>query len=161
MSDLAPNLILVRGGDTRTKSELAGLEAVPDSIEIIGIHDGARPLASPSLVSRLFDTAAETGGAVPVLATTNPLVRQSDLSPVFDAAVAQTPQVFRGPELQSAYRAAAVAGFEGHDTADVVMKFSELTIAAVPGEPGNVKVTYPSDLDAVRAVLEPSRSEPQ
>ncbi|HEY6628957.1 MAG TPA: 2-C-methyl-D-erythritol 4-phosphate cytidylyltransferase [Acidimicrobiia bacterium] len=159
MSKVAPNLILVRGGVTRTRSELAGLGAVPDSIDIIGIHDGARPLASKSLVNRLFEVAAETGGAVPVLATSNPLVRRSDLRPVSDTAIAQTPQVFLGPELQSAYRAAAAAGFEGHDTAAVVKEFSELTIVAVPGETGNIKVTYPADLDAVRAVLEPSRSE--
>jgi 2-C-methyl-D-erythritol 4-phosphate cytidylyltransferase len=161
MGQVAPNLILVRGGATRTQSELAGLGAVPDSIDIIGIHDGARPLASPALVSQLFDIAAESGGAVPVLATSNPLVRRSDLLPVADTAIAQTPQVFRGPELRSAYRAAAAAGFEGHDTADVVMEFSELKIVAVPGERGNIKVTYPTDLDAVRAVLEPSRSEPR
>ncbi len=159
MSGTASNLVIVRGGPTRTQSEIAGMEALPDSLDLIGIHDGARPLVSPALVTLLFDTAAETGGALPVLAPSNPLVRRSDLGVVPDAVIAQTPQVFRGLELQRAYLAAAANGFEGQDTADVVMKFSKLKATAVPGEAGNIKVTYPADLEAVRKVLEPSRSE--
>lgn len=161
MGAIAPNVTLVPGGPTRTQSELAGLGALAGEIDLIGIHDGARPLVSSRLVNRLFDAAAETGGAVPVLAPERPLLRRSDLTPVREAAVAQTPQVFRGPELQSAYRAAAAKGFEGHDTADVIREFSDLRIAAVDGEPGNIKVTYQSDIDAVRAVLEPSHIEPR
>jgi 2-C-methyl-D-erythritol 4-phosphate cytidylyltransferase len=161
VAEIAPNVTLARGGPTRTQSELAGLEMLADPFDLIGIHDGARPLASPRLVRLLFETAAETGGAVPVLPTSKPLVHRSDLAPVNGAAVAQTPQVFRGLELQMAYAAARSAGFEGHDTADVVGEFSELRIAAVHGEPENIKVTYQSDLDLVRALLEPFRSELQ
>jgi 2-C-methyl-D-erythritol 4-phosphate cytidylyltransferase len=153
-----PGVALVRGGLTRTRSELAGLAALPDDVDLIGIHDGARPLINPGLITLLFDTAAEMGGAVPVLPPSRPLVRRTDLGPVPGAAVAQTPQVFRGPALRMAYRAAAASGFDGYDTADVVAAFSEMTIAAVDGEPGNIKVTYPSDLDAVRAALDPSHS---
>lgn len=156
---VGPGVVVVHGGATRTRSELAGLEALPDEIELIGIHDGARPLISPGLIGLLFDTAAEVGGAVPVLQPSRPLVRRSDLGLVAEAAVAQTPQVFRGPGLLMAYRAAADSGFEGHDTADVVRAFSNLTIAAVDGDPANIKVTYRSDLDTVRAALHPSRNE--
>ena len=156
-----PGVTVVRGGPTRTQSELAGLRALPDNVQLIGIHDGARPLISPQLIGLLFDTAAETGGAVPVMPPSRLLVRRSDLRPVPHAAVAQTPQVFRGPELRLAYRAAAASGFEGHDTADVVRAFSDLRIAAVDGEAVNIKVTYRSDLDTVRAALDPSRTEPR
>jgi len=156
-----PGVTVVPGGPTRTQSEMAGLAALPDEVELIGIHDGARPLVSPGLIGLLFDTAAGVGGAVPVLRPFRPLVRRSDLGPVPGAAVAQTPQVFRAPVLLKAYRAAAASGFEGHDTADVVRAFSDVTIAAVDGEPGNIKVTYPSDLDIVRAALDPSRTGPR
>ncbi len=161
MLGIAPNLTLARGGPTRTQSEVAGLLALSDSMDLIGIHDGARPLVSSRLVDLLFDAAAEIGGAVPVLAPPRPLVNRSDLGQVREAAVAQTPQVFRGPELQIAYRAAAANGFEGHDTADVVREFSDLRIAAVEGDPGNIKVTYQSDVETVRAALEPSHNEPR
>lgn len=154
-----PGVTVVQGGHTRTQSELAGLAFLPDEVELIGIHDGARPLISPVLVNLLFDTAAEVGGAVPVIHPSRPLVRRSDLGHVQDAAVAQTPQVFRGPALQTAYRAAAASSFEGHDTADVIRAFSDLEIAAVAGDPDNIKVTYQSDLDRVKAALDPARNE--
>jgi 2-C-methyl-D-erythritol 4-phosphate cytidylyltransferase len=158
---ISPNLTLVLGGPTRTRSELAGLGALSADVDLIGIHDGARPLVSSRLIAMLFDAADETGGAVPVLPPSKPLVDRSDLRRAREVAVAQTPQVFRGPELQTAYRAAAASGFEGHDTADVVREFSDLRIAAVEGEPWNLKVTYPSDIEVVRAALEPSRIEPR
>ncbi|MEX2252498.1 MAG: 2-C-methyl-D-erythritol 4-phosphate cytidylyltransferase [Acidimicrobiia bacterium] len=158
---IANGVTVVSGGATRTQSELAGLDALSDEIDLIGIHDGARPLISPGLIDLLFGTAAKVGGAVPVLPPSRPLVRRSDLGPVPEAAIAQTPQVFRGPALQMAYRAAAASGFEGHDSADVVREFSDLTIAAVEGDPDNIKVTYQSDLDTVRAALDPSHNEPR
>jgi len=74
----------------------------------------------------------------------------------------QTPQVFRGPELLVAYVRAAQAGYEGHDTVEIVHRYGELKIAAVPGDPSNIKVTYPKDLEFVRQALgDPSRSEPR
>ena len=152
--------IVVTGGPTRTQSEMAGLAALPDEMALIGIHDGARPLISPALIGLLFETAAEVGGAVPVLDPARPLVRRSNLGLV-PGAVAQTPQVFRGPALQAAYRRAAAQGFQGHDTADVVQAFSDLEIAAVNGDPGNLKVTFQSDLDTVRAALDPAHIGPQ
>jgi len=161
LAGVLPGVTVVPGGPTRTQSEMAGLAALPDEVELIGIHDGARPLVSPALIGLLFETAAEVGGAVPVLQPSRPLVRRSDLRHLPEAAVAQTPQVFRGPALQTAYRAAAARGFEGHDTADVVRAFSSLAVAAVDGDPGNIKVTYQSDLDIVRAALDPSRTGPR
>ncbi len=158
---IGPDVIVVRGGPTRTQSEIAGLAAVDDDVELIGVHDGARPLISPELIRLLFERAAEVGGAVPLIEPSRPLVRRSDLGYLPEAALAQTPQVFRGPALQKAYKAAVVSGFEGHDTADVVRAFSDLEIAAVEGDPSNIKVTFQSDLDLVRAALEPSHSEPR
>jgi 2-C-methyl-D-erythritol 4-phosphate cytidylyltransferase len=53
----------------------------------------------------------------------------------------------------AAYVRAAQAGFEGHDTVEVMQRFSDVRIAGVPGDEGNVKVTYPRDLDLIRKVL--------
>jgi 2-C-methyl-D-erythritol 4-phosphate cytidylyltransferase len=161
LTGFVAGVTVVAGGPTRTQSEMAGLAAIPDDVELIGIHDGARPLVSPALIGLLFDTAAEVGGAVPVVQPARPLVRRSDLGHPLQAAVAQTPQVFWGRDLQAAYRAAAAQGFEGHDTADVVGAFSSITVAAVDGDPTNIKVTYQSDLEAVKAALDPARSGPR
>ena len=152
------DVVMVAGGMTRTGSELAGVAEIDDAIELVGIHDGARPLIGAELIEQLFAVAAEVGGAVPVLEPSAPLLRRRDLAPVEGARLAQTPQVFRAGPLVAAYRRAAAEGFEGHDTADVVRAFSDLAIAAVEGDPGNLKVTYRADLEAVKEALKTSRN---
>jgi 2-C-methyl-D-erythritol 4-phosphate cytidylyltransferase len=143
---------IVPGGVTRTESETAGLAAVPPS-RIIGIHDGARPLISRRLIDQLFEAASLHGGAVPGLPPRRPLIARDGLTPVDNAVAVQTPQVFWGPELKSAYLAANQAGFTGFDTADVVRNFTNLEVAVIPGDPDNLKITYPEDLDQVRLTL--------
>lgn len=143
---------IVAGGATRTESELAGLAAVGQSA-LIGIHDGARPATSPEMMERLFVTAATSGGAVPGLPPARPLVERGTLGRVTEAVRVQTPQVFWGPELVAAYRAALTSGFSGHDTADIVHNFTNLEVMVVPGDPDNVKVTYPADIEVIRERL--------
>ncbi|HSK07602.1 MAG TPA: 2-C-methyl-D-erythritol 4-phosphate cytidylyltransferase [Acidimicrobiia bacterium] len=152
---------LVPGGPSRTASEMAGLAALGDPAVLIGVHDGARPLVPGALIDHLFETAARVGGAVPVVEPALPLVRKSDLTPVSRAWVAQTPQVFRGEQLLAAYVAAAKMGYEAQDTAEIAQRFGSLVIVAVPGEPGNIKVTEPGDLELIRSGLGTSRSEPR
>jgi 2-C-methyl-D-erythritol 4-phosphate cytidylyltransferase len=144
---------IVAGGATRTESETAGLAAVPPS-RLIGIHDGARPAISPSLIEQLFEAASRHGGAVPGLAPRGPLIERESLTPVEGAIAVQTPQVFWGPELKSAYEAANRSGFTGYDTADLVHNFTNLEVVVIPGDPDNIKVTYPEDLEKARQLLE-------
>lgn len=162
MTQLGLDALITPGGQTRTDSELAGLAALGREYDLIGIHDAARPLVPPELVERLYRKADEVGGAVPTLKPTHFLIDRRRLMPVTDLVTVQTPQVFRGPELFAAYVHAARTGFEGHDTVDVVERFGDVEIAAVPGDPGNLKVTFQADLDAVRSHLEgSSRSAPR
>lgn len=156
VSEFAPGVVIAEGGSTRTRSEISGIEASAGFGDIVGIHDAARPLVDPGLIDRLFDEAAVTGGAVPVLASDDLLVDRATLEPVHGLFRAQTPQVFRGPGLRAAYEDARRSGFDGYDTADVVQRFTEMPVAAVPGDPMNIKVTYPADLDHVRRSLEGS-----
>lgn len=144
---------IVAGGATRTESETAGLMAVPPS-RLIGIHDGARPAISPSLIEQLYESAFRHGGAVPGLAPRGHLIERESFKPVEGAIAVQTPQVFWGPELKAAYEAANRSGFTGYDTADVVHNFTNLEVVVIPGDPNNIKITYPEDLDKVRLLLD-------
>jgi len=161
LTPLVPGADLVAGGPSRTASELAGLEAIGEPARLVGIHDGARPMVTADLIETLFETAARVGGAIPVVPASGPIVGHSDLVPVENAVVAQTPQVFRAEPLLAAYAAAAVVGFEAQDTAAIARRFADVDIESVPGEPDNLKVTVPSDLDLVRPGLETSRIEPR
>lgn len=162
IDELELGVAVTAGGETRTDSELAGLTALGREFDLIAVHDGARPLITDDLADLLFRTAAEIGGAVPCIDLEKPLIERRTMRKVTGAVRVQTPQAFRGPELLAAYVKVAQTSFEGHDTVDVVHRFSELEVAAVPGDPRNIKVTYQDDLEVVRRVLEdPSRSEPQ
>jgi 2-C-methyl-D-erythritol 4-phosphate cytidylyltransferase len=74
---------------------------------------------------------------------------------------AQTPQVFRGEELVAAYMKAARIEYEAQDTAEIAQRFSKLEIKGVLGDPTNIKVTHPADIDLVRPLLETSHSGPR
>jgi 2-C-methyl-D-erythritol 4-phosphate cytidylyltransferase len=69
----APGLdaLLVVGGRTRHGSEWNALQALAPAIDagrldVVAVHDSARPLASPELFRAVFEAAAEHGGALPV-----------------------------------------------------------------------------------------------
>lgn len=153
VEDLRLNVESVPGGPSRTASEMAGLAVLGPGHALIGIHDGARPIVRADLVEALFERADEVGGAVPVLQPNGFYLSKSDGRPLEDVVAVQTPQVFRGRELHTAFTSAARDGVTGHDTLALVRRFSDLRISAVPGDPDNIKVTYPEDLKKVRDLI--------
>jgi 2-C-methyl-D-erythritol 4-phosphate cytidylyltransferase len=54
-----------------------------------------------------------------------------------------------GREIMIAYVRAAQAGVDAQDTVEIMQRFSDVAIAALPGDPDNIKVTYPDDLRVV------------
>ena len=146
-ASLHPRLVL--GGATRHESERAGIEAVVDDVEgteLIGIHDGARPFLTVDLWQSCVVAAGAVGGAVPVLQTGSlyRLDGRGFAALSGDVFRAQTPQVFRADGL--------VASFQGSvepapDTAETVMRRSNLAVAAVPGDRRNIKITFPADVE--------------
>lgn len=151
---------MVDGGDTRHSSETCGLEALAKvigdgEVDLVAVHDSARPFLSSRLLENLFQEASRHGGAVPSLELEGPLFGVSDhrelhALPHRRLHRAQTPQVFSAPPLLAAYRRARQAGFVGVDTAETVKRFSDLRVKAVPGDPENRKLTFPEDFPAHR-----------
>ena len=150
-----PPLSTVAGGVTRHQSEVSAIDFLATAIEagaidLIAIHDGARPFMTLELLEACIAAAVRFGGAVPGMPPEAPLYRMEDGAAVplaSDALIrAQTPQVFRARPLLEAYRAAQEAGFEGVDTAETMEKFSTVEVAIVPGDERNIKVTFVEDL---------------
>ena len=153
---------IVVGGASRHESELAALRHLAPAItageiDIVLVHDGARPLISPTLIRRLIDVAVEHGGVFPGLETDD--IRYLlddgtvDVSRVPRMIRAQTPQVFRGLPLLAAYEQAAADGFVGTDTAACFQQYREESLQYCPGDTRNIKITYPDDLFTAEEIL--------
>ena len=151
------NTEIVHGGATRHESEYKALQYLKGDIEaglidLVLIHDGARPLATPELFVAIADGSQTHGGAIPTIAL-DP--REMDTARDETVARVQTPQGFRAAQLLQAYEKAAVQGFIGTDTAACMEKFfPEVKTVAVPGDIFNIKITYPQDL-AIAELLIP------
>ena len=148
------------GGATRHGSELSALRLLAPRIEsgevdVVAIHDAARPLASPALWAQVVAAAREHGGSLPARPAPG-VVAAADLTGAPTGAewvTVQTPQAFRAAPLLAAHLAAERDGFEGTDTAACVAAYTDLRVVAVPGEAGNLKVTYADDLPLAERLL--------
>jgi 2-C-methyl-D-erythritol 4-phosphate cytidylyltransferase len=152
---LAPHLgthdvWLVGGGDERHDSEYRALRALradidAGEIDVVAIHDAARPLASAALFRAVIDVAATEGAAVPAVPADR--LNHADGSRADEDLVAvQTPQAFAARTLLAAYDAADGDGFVGTDTAACLERYADTTIRTVDGERRNLKITFPEDV---------------
>jgi len=151
---------VVPGGATRHQSEWHAVQALAAEIEsgaidVVAIHDSARPLADAALYTATLEAAREHGGAIPVAALGHLLTRA--LAPVGQDGQrmvgVQTPQSFRAAELLAAYRAAAEDQTEFTDTAGCLERYGSVRVAAVPSARTNLKVTFPEDVALAEALL--------
>jgi 2-C-methyl-D-erythritol 4-phosphate cytidylyltransferase / 2-C-methyl-D-erythritol 2,4-cyclodiphosphate synthase len=149
---------VVAGGSRRQASVAAGL-AEADA-EIALVHDGARPLVSPDLVDRVAAAARDHGAAVPVLPVAETLKRISEgrvagTVPRAGLAAAQTPQAAHLDLLRAAFTATGAADPTAAEYTDeaAILEAHGVAVAAVPGEPDNLKVTTPGDLRLAEALL--------
>jgi 2-C-methyl-D-erythritol 4-phosphate cytidylyltransferase len=142
---------VVEGGPSRHASEWNALQALSaeigsGAVDVVAIHDGARPLAAPALFEATIAAARASGGAIPCVPLPGLLALDARPLPAGLDGV-QTPQAFRAGELLAAYASAAEAGFDGTDTAACWSRYTDLPVAAVPSSPRNLKVTFPEDLE--------------
>lgn len=146
---------VVHGGPSRHQSEYNGIKALRQEIDggavnVVAVHDGARPFMTAELLNRALTQAAATGAALPACPVNDKMYMLDSETFVdsSDYAWVQTPQVFSAQTLIEAHDRAAAAGFEGVDTAEVVQRFSEQPINLVAGDRANIKVTYQQDLSS-------------
>ncbi|HEX7095426.1 MAG TPA: 2-C-methyl-D-erythritol 4-phosphate cytidylyltransferase [Acidimicrobiales bacterium] len=145
---------VVPGGATRAASVRCGLAAVPQSAEIIVVHDAARPLASPALFTAVIDAVRDgADGAVPGVALVDTIRRVGGGVVDRDELVAvQTPQAFRAAVLRAAHRDEQ----DATDDASLVERAGG-KVVVVPGDLVNRKITTPVDLVIAQALLDEGR----
>src|SRR5919112_829987 len=152
---------IVAGGERRQDSVDAGLAALPEGIEIVVIHDGARPLAEPELFNRCAAAAAESGAAIAATPVADTLKRVAEgaISGTVDRAglwAAQTPQAFRLEMLRRALDASS-----GETVTDEarLCEAAGVSVSVVPASSANLKVTHVEDIPVADALLRAREGE--
>ncbi len=148
---------VVAGGAERQDSVRNALELVSPSVELVMVHDGARPFVEPACVLKSMQAAAETGAAVvavPVKDTIKLADAAGGVKQTLDRSSlwqVQTPQTFRRELLLKAHEQANVAGVVATDDAALV-EWAGGSVNLVRGSYYNFKVTTPEDLVLAEAV---------
>ena len=149
-------VIIVSGGDTRQGSVARALIALPDEVDVVLVHDAARPLVPAELVSAVV-AAVRSGhvAVVPGLAvvdTIKSVDEADDVSGTIDRSIlraVQTPQGFTRTVLQQAH---ALADDDATDDAGLVERLG-MPVHVIPGHEEAFKVTRPFDILVAEAVL--------
>jgi 2-C-methyl-D-erythritol 4-phosphate cytidylyltransferase len=134
---------VVAGGPSRSASVRAGLDAIPADVDVVIVHDAARPVPVPGVWHRVLE-AVEAGAdaAVPAVPLSDTLREVGGTTVDRGRFVAvQTPQAFRAAALREAHAAAP----EGTDDASLVEAVGG-RVVLVDGDPANIKITTPIDL---------------
>lgn len=142
---------VVPGGRRRQDSVLQGLEALSNSVDIVSIHDAARPFLARSMVEETVEKCKEIDGAIVALEARDTIkevelgrhhiLRTLDRSTLW---LAQTPQTFHRNKLEAVMQRAQHDEIVGTDEASL-MEASGYRIAVVPGSLQNIKITTPED----------------
>jgi 2-C-methyl-D-erythritol 4-phosphate cytidylyltransferase len=155
LTDLDPRIRVVAGGETRGASVRAAIEAMDDDIDVIAVHDAARPLVSAEVVSACIDVAAGGVGAVagcPAVDTMKrvdlerAIVETPDRTSLWHA---HTPQVFPASMLRQAYERGDVSATD--DAA--LVEAAGARVVMVDDGGLNPKVTRRDDVAVAEALL--------
>jgi 2-C-methyl-D-erythritol 4-phosphate cytidylyltransferase len=148
---------IVTGGATRSHSVFNGLAAIEDDVEVVAVHDGARPFVTVDEIERTVSKAKETGAACLVGTVTDTIksVRGGEISGTLDREKlrrALTPQAFRVEVLRKAFEDVDLDE-RVTDECFLVEKLGH-PIAFVEGSSRNIKITHPEDLAFAEVLIQ-------
>lgn len=168
LAALDPRIRFVPGGKSRGHSVYLALQALPD-VDVVMVHDGARPLVSRETVDACYRAAAGGVGAVAGVPAVDTLKEVADPTGGSGPRIlrtpdrqrfwhAHTPQAFPGPVLREAYAGAREKGFPATDDAALV-EAAGGEVRMILGNPENLKVTRPEDVLMAEALLSRGSAE--
>jgi 2-C-methyl-D-erythritol 4-phosphate cytidylyltransferase len=165
-AELAPGLLakpkvcaVTGGGPTRQDSLARGLAVLPEGPDIVLVHDAARPMVTPAVISAVIEGVA--GGYDGALAAVplDDAIKEVDgsgeiLRPRARTGLwrAQTPQGFTRTCLEDALEK-ALAGDVACDDCSEMATRAGYRVHVVLGDPRNIKVTRPDDLEFCERLL--------
>jgi 2-C-methyl-D-erythritol 4-phosphate cytidylyltransferase len=151
---------VVAGGNTRQLSVQSGMDKLNDDVDIVAVHDGARPLVSPALISDTIVSAKKFGSGVAASKITdtiksvergNKVVKTIDRTKLW---AVQTPQTFQVSVLREAFQVVKRKNATVTDEASAV-ELAGGDVRLVASSLPNIKITTPEDMLVAAALLRP------
>lgn len=157
-------ITVVAGGKRRQDSVYNALLALSGEIELVLVHDGARPLVSLDLIKRCRSSAAIRGAAIAAIPVADTLkkVDADQITATVDRGglyQAQTPQAMRKELLLRAYRICTREKLTGITDEASLLESAGIAVAIVPGCETNIKITRPEDLVLAERILEGNKDK--
>ena len=154
-----PEVVLVEGGKRRQDSVHNALLRVLQERpvpELLLVHDGARPFCSIKLIDRVLDAALKHGAAIPILPLVDTIRRitqeKTEVVERSELFAVQTPQGFLFEQLLYASMLAVENNLTVTDDASMIEN-ADGKITTVEGDPHNLKITTPEDLERANWIL--------
>lgn len=156
--DLSDDTLQVIGGGRRRQDSVkAGLDSLNNDVDIVLVHDGARPLLSNGLISRCCDAAVQYGAAIAAVPVKDTLKKSGPDNRILhtvdreDLWQAQTPQAASLRLLLAAYDAAG-----NRDVTDEasLLELAGTEVHLVEGSETNLKITRPDDLIIAEKIMQ-------
>lgn len=152
--------VLATGGDTRGRSVYNGLLCMPPDVDVVAVHDAARPFVSGEIVRATVASAREYGSGVIATPVTDTVKRVDAEGYAVETPershlrAVQTPQAFRLREILRAYEAAFAAGESATDDAAVYERhIGRVRLVTTSDACRNNKLTTKADFDAAERTL--------
>jgi 2-C-methyl-D-erythritol 4-phosphate cytidylyltransferase len=149
-----PGLEVVAGGATRSMSVLAGLRRLENSVEVVLIHDAARPCVTIETIDGVISALTNAPAAAPALPVVDALWTGANGHVTGTANReglyrAQTPQGFHLSAILRAYE----KNPDGAADDVEIARRAGLDVVIVPGDEDNLKITVPADFERAEAIL--------
>ena len=159
--EFSAEVFVVAGGESRSESVARALIALPDDVDVVLVHDAARPLVPPEVITNVVaavrDGHAAVVPVVPLVDTIRTVSGDASLAATVSRdslRAVQTPQGFTRDVLQ---RAHAEVDAPVTDDAGMVERLG-IAVHAVDGHEDAFKVTRPLDVVLAEALIEHRRT---
>ncbi len=151
-------IIVTKGGINRQSSALEGFKRISDKADFVAIHDAARCLITPDMISKVIRGAFETGASCACCksADTVKLICKNDFIESTperkNIRLAQTPQVFKTEIYRASAYKALSDGLEVTDDSSMA-EHAGFAVKLIDCGRENLKITEPSDIPIAEAIL--------
>ncbi|WP_143961985.1 2-C-methyl-D-erythritol 4-phosphate cytidylyltransferase [Litoribacter populi] len=146
---------LVSGGESRFQSVKNGLDVISEAEGLVAIHDGVRPIVTQEIIENSYQQARKSGSGIVVVPLKDSIRKiEPDGVSKFENRdlyrLVQTPQTFQLGKIKEAFKVEESTAFTDDAT---VYEYQGWPVSLVEGDPSNIKITTPEDLDFAEYIL--------